>query len=278
MRLMKPSPRLFPPPPALRNRRLFSMLAVSAALPDTATDRPPIILVHGAANSASVWTFWQRELTAGGWPSYAIDLRGHGRSDPTDLAHTSMHDYAADVRALAAQFARPPVVIGWSMGGLVALMAAASGIAAACVGLAPSTPARQPNASIVVRTGEFGAEEYGITSRDPEGQPAMPDLDREERTIALASLGRESRLARDERQRGIVIASLPCPLLFVTGTRDRQWPRERYNDLWLTVDHLGVEGASHWGLVLNRRALATTIPAVLRWLELAVQPRKPLAP
>jgi len=27
------------------------------------------------------------------------------------------------------------------------------------------------------------------------------------------------------------------------------------------------DGASHWGLVLNRRALARVVPAVLTWLE-----------
>ena len=94
----------------------------------------------------------------------------------------------------------------------------------------------------------------------------MPDLDREARVIALGSLGRESRLARDERQAGIVIESFPCPLLIVTGTADTQWPRQRYDDLGLQADHLSVEGASHWGLVLNRSALATMIPAVLRWM------------
>lgn len=250
------------------------MLAVSAALPDNLTDLPPVILVHGAANSAQVWTFWQRELAARGWPSYAIDLRGHGRSDPIDLSHTSMHDYAAEVRSLAVQFTRSPVVIGWSMGGLVAMMVAATGVAGACVALAPSTPTRRSDTSVVLRAGEFGAEEYGITNRDPEEQPAMPDLDREERTIALASLCRESRLARDERKAGIVIESLPCPLLIVTGTADRQWPRERYDNLWFGADYLSVEGASHWGLVLNRRALATTIPAVLRWIALAIQYKK----
>jgi len=177
-----------------------------------------------------------------------------------------MQDYATDVTGLVTQCRRPPVLIGWSMGGLVALMVAATGVAGACVGLAPSTPARQLNTSMALRTGEFGEEEYGITSRDPDEQPAMPDLDREERMIALASLGRESRLARDERQRGIIIEALPCPLLIVTGTRDRAWPRERYNNLWLMADYLSVEGASHWGLVLQRRALSSMIPEVLRWI------------
>ena len=243
------------------------MLAVAALLPERLIDRPAITLVHGAANSGLVWTFWQRALAAEGWASYAIDLRGHGRSGPVDLSLTSMDDYAADVRALAQQFKRPPIVMGWSMGGLVALMAAAEGVAAACVALAPSTPARQRQSTAALRTGEFGPEEYGITSDDPEQQPSMPDLDREERLIALASLSRESRLARDERQAGMVIASLPCPLLIVTGTADRAWPRERYTDLWLTADHLSIEGASHWGLVLNRRALTTMISAVVPWMD-----------
>ena len=242
------------------------MLVVSAALPDQVPNFPPVILVHGAANSAQVWTFWQREFAAHGWPSYAIDLRGHGRSDPVDLSHTSMHDYAADVRSLALQLQRTPIVMGWSMGGLVAMMVAAEGAARACVALAPSAPAQRIDRAVVLRTGEFGPEEYGIMSRDPENQRAMPDLDQEARVIALGSLGRESRLARDERQAGIVIESLPCPLLIVTGTADTQWPRQRYDDLGLQADYLSVEGASHWGLVLNRSALATMIPAVLRWM------------
>jgi pimeloyl-ACP methyl ester carboxylesterase len=249
------------------------MLAVSAVLPSHPNLHPPIVLVHGAANSSSIWAFWQQKLAADGWASYAIDLRGHGRSDVVDLAKTSMHDYAADVCTLAQQFKQPPVVLGWSMGGLVALMVAAAGIASACIALAPSTPTQQRDPSVELRTGEFGPEEYDITNHDPDEQRAMPDLNREERLIALASLGRESRLAKDERKAGIVIESLPCPLLLVTGTADRAWPAERYHDLWLQADYLSVEGASHWGLVLNRRALATLIPAASRWLTAALQIR-----
>ena len=90
---------------------------------------------------------------------------------------------------------------------------------------------------------------------------------REERLVALSALSKESRMARDQRRRGIVIESLPCPLLLVTGSRDREWPAERYEGLWLPADRLVVEGASHWGLVLNRLAIGQTAPAVVEWLE-----------
>jgi hypothetical protein len=167
------------------------------------------------------------------------------------------------------------------MGGLVAMMAA-SGIDTpmhpsialddpklnirAIVGLAPSTPAAEINPNKVIESGEFGPEEYGITSDDPVDQPAMPDLDIEERVIALASLGRESRYARGERAAGIVLGPLPCPLLIATGTEDRQWPRSRYDSMPVRAEYLSVEGASHWGLVLNRRALQTLVPAVCEWV------------
>jgi pimeloyl-ACP methyl ester carboxylesterase len=242
------------------------MLAVRSLLPAQAGGRPPIVLVHGAANSAAVWTYWQQMLADAGFAAHAIDLRGHGASATIDLSQTSMQDYADDVRSLIGELSATPVLIGWSMGGLVAMLAAADGVRA-IVGLAPSTPSKSLDESMPLRAGEFDATEYGITTRDPDQQPAMPDLDRDERIVALSSLCNESRYARDERARGVVIEALPCPMLIVTGTADAQWPRGRYDGLHLAAQHLSVVGASHWGLVLNRRALATLVPQVIKWIK-----------
>lgn len=157
--------------------------------------------------------------------------------------------------------------MGWSMGGLVALMVAARGHARACVALAPSAPAHRRDETVELRRGVFGAEEYGITSDDPADQPAMPDLDIEERSIALESLSAESRTARDDRKAGIVIESLPCPLLVVTGSEDRDWPRSAYDGMRLPADYVEAPGTSHWGLVLNRRALPGMVASVTAWLD-----------
>jgi len=249
------------------------MLAVTARLPRVAASRPPVILVHGAANSAGVWRYWVDGLAERGWPAYALDLRGHGASAPVDLRRVRMDEYVEDVVALVGQLGRRPVLIGWSMGGLVAMMTAARGLASACIGLAPSAPTRSADPGAWLRPGVFGPEEYDITSRDPADQPAMPDLDVEERTVALATLGQESRWARDERARGVVIESLPCPLLIATGTEDRQWPRARYAAVHLPADYVEVPGASHWGLVLSRRVLATLVPDVIGWLDRRVGDR-----
>jgi hypothetical protein len=73
-------------------------------------------------------------------------------------------------------------------------------------------------------------------------------------------------LARDQRKRGIVVHSLNCALLIVTGELDTDWPRERYADLHLTAEYLTLDGCSHWGLVLNERALTRMVPIVSGWM------------
>ncbi len=243
--------------------RSRATLRAVAALTESG-NRPPVVLVHGAANSSAVWTHWQVELAARGWSSYGIDLRGHGAGGPAACDHAGLrrrrmcHGWAAQAAARGHGLEHGRA--GGPDGG-------GGGPGRGLRRPGPSVPARGIDASVELRPGELTAEEYGITSVNLDDQPAMPDLDRGERAIALASLGRESLLARDERRRGIVIESLPCPLLLVTGTRDDQWPSERYDGLWLAADRLSVEGASHWGLVLNRRALRTAVPDVARWME-----------
>ena len=177
-----------------------------------------------------------------------------------------MSDYADDVMATVRRLSDPPVVMGWSMGGLVAMMVAAQGQARAVVALAPSTPVAERDDNVVVRMGSFGPEEYGITSKDPAEQPSMPDLDLEERAIALGAASAESRAARDDRKAGIAIASLPCPLLVVTGSDDRSWPRSAYAGMHLSAEYMEACGASHWGLVLNRRLLPDLVSRVADWL------------
>ena len=242
------------------------MIAVTVVHSSISSDRPPVLLVHGAANSSMVWRFWQESLSRRGWTSHAVDLRGHGKS-PGSVDGVSMSDYADDVESIANSFSEMPVVIGWSMGGLVAIMFAARGLARACVGLAPSTPTVERDDSVQIRSGVFGPEEYGITSQDPAKQPAMSDLDIEERLIALESASPESRTARDDRKAGIVVTSLPCPLLVVTGSEDQSWPRSAYVGMHLPAEYLELRGSSHWGLVLNRRLLPGLSNRVVDWID-----------
>jgi pimeloyl-ACP methyl ester carboxylesterase len=120
-------------------------LRLVAAVPPHAT-RPPVLLVHGMA--AGAWHFerWQPFLAARGWPNYAVDLRGHGRSRPaSDLGRASVLDYVEDAREAMAEVAHRhggsrPVLVGHSMGGLVVQKLAESTAPAAVVLLCAAPP------------------------------------------------------------------------------------------------------------------------------------------
>ncbi len=242
------------------------VLAVSTRLSAADSPNPPIVLVPGSFASALIWTYWQDELARLGWISHAIDLRGHGLSTPMDLSKTSVADYVSDVRRVVETLARPPVMMGWSMGGLLSMMYSSTYGAAACIGLAPTPPANRPNTTFVIEDGEYPAYIPGMTDRPVEDQPSLPDLDLEERQTALDAMSRESRYAMGERMAGVVVKSVPCPLLIATGSEDVTWPKDAVVAGWLNPDRHVIEGASHWGLPLNRSAISAAAPVISRWI------------
>jgi len=88
--------------------------------------RPPaFLLVHGLASNARMWDEVTGRLAAENYPTYAVDLRGHGESDTPDEGHdtaTAASDVAAVGSALGLTGA---VVAGHSWGGSVSLRLAA---------------------------------------------------------------------------------------------------------------------------------------------------------
>ncbi len=96
------------------------------------SDIPPkgiVFFVHGMVEHSGRYEEWGRSLAQQGFYVYAIDQRGHGRSDGARLwmrRYTDLiSDFCGFVRKGAAQFPDLPVFIaGMSMGGGVAIRSA----------------------------------------------------------------------------------------------------------------------------------------------------------
>ncbi len=84
-------------------------------------DGTPFVLLHGLASNARTWDGVARVLAKAGHAVYAVDQRGHGRSDKP----ASGYDFAtvtADLaRLLDALAVDSPIVVGQSWGGNVVL-------------------------------------------------------------------------------------------------------------------------------------------------------------
>lgn len=82
----------------------------------------PLLFIHGAYTAAWCWEEhflpWFAER---GYVAYAVSLSGHGgsrRAGPLDSF--AIADYVRDVESVVAALPAPPVLIGHSMGGMVA--------------------------------------------------------------------------------------------------------------------------------------------------------------
>jgi pimeloyl-[acyl-carrier protein] methyl ester esterase len=78
--------------------------------------RPALVLLHGFALHSELWGDWPAGLASRAEPR-AIDLPGHG-THPWDPRIT---DLAGLARAISGQIPPGAIVLGWSLGGLIAL-------------------------------------------------------------------------------------------------------------------------------------------------------------
>lgn len=87
-------------------------------------DQPSMMFVHGAGGDHSVWVLQARYFAHHGFSVLAVDLPGHGRSEPPALDSVpALADWV--LHCLDAAGVDRSALVGHSIGGLVALEAAA---------------------------------------------------------------------------------------------------------------------------------------------------------
>jgi pimeloyl-ACP methyl ester carboxylesterase len=102
---------------------------------------PLIVLAHGIGDSRQAFRFLAPELVRAGFRVAAADMRGHGESSPGDWKAISRTDVAGDLVALIRQLGGPAVIVGHSLAGGSATIAAATapGLVSGIVELGPFT-------------------------------------------------------------------------------------------------------------------------------------------
>jgi len=86
-------------------------------------DDPPVLLLHGGGQTRHAWSGTGEKLAREGWYAVSMDLRGHGESQWAPDGNYRHGAFASDTEVVARSFARPPVLVGASLGGLSSLFA-----------------------------------------------------------------------------------------------------------------------------------------------------------
>src|SRR5690242_15962552 len=101
-----------------------------------------IVMLHGAFCAAWAFDEFRLPFEESGYEVRTPSLRFHecGAEPPFALGTTSLTDYAEDIAKVVDACAEPPILIGHSLGGLLAQMVAAQRTIRGAVLLAPCAP------------------------------------------------------------------------------------------------------------------------------------------
>jgi non-heme chloroperoxidase len=199
-----------------------------------------IVMLHGA--NAGGWCFDEfRQVFEGeGWTCHAPDLIGHGarKADAaTVLRDVGIADYRAEMEALVKALPAPPVLLGHSMGAVIAQLLAAQGLARALIlvspaprsGILPPTDPEKQLAKDLMSLGPFWTKVI-----DPVFDLAkiytLNRLPEDEQRTVFDKFGPESGRALFELffwmfdKTGVTMVdtdAVRCPVLCLSGSDDR---------------------------------------------------------
>jgi pimeloyl-ACP methyl ester carboxylesterase len=199
---------------------------------------PPVVFVHGAFCGGWAFAQFREAFEAQGFETHAPHLPHHEPGADLDrLAACGVRDYAAAIAAYVRELERPPVLVGHSLGGLVAQLVGALTPCAAIAVIGSSPPWGVTPTTFDEQGASLGLLFLGDYWR----RPVMPDfsvamrttLDRLPREAARAAFSRfvpESGRAifetvqwwlDHERSTAVQVEAISAPILTIAGGQDR---------------------------------------------------------
>ncbi|MFC8300751.1 alpha/beta fold hydrolase [Micromonospora orduensis] len=210
-------------------------------------DGPLVVLAHGMGDSREAYRFVAPRLAAAGYRVAAVDLRGCGESS-VRWPSCSRTDIAGDLLAVIRHLGGPAVLVGHSISGGAATIAAAQApdLVTGIVELAPFTRKQSIRLGDLrvgrYRRGMFRLLGAGLLGSVPlwrsyleVAYPGRKPADWTARMARVDAMMREpGRMKAMQKMgqsapvdAGAQLANVRCPVLIVEGTLDPDWADPR---------------------------------------------------
>ena len=248
----------------------------------------PLVFLHGAWDDHHGFGGYVEWFAARGWDTYAFSRRGRLGVPPDRCVGVRVEDYVEDTLAALAEIPGRPIVVGHSLGGLLAQVVAEQGKCAAAVLIEPGPPRGIPVLPKARTMGVF----LKLTPRIAFGRPFLPSfrgfrrawlnrLPADQAAALHARLVPESGRAFRQVLTGYRVdaAKVTCPVLCVSGLDSPAITpamvakvARRYRGTLLEFD-----GHSHWLMV--EPGWEVVAEAIERWLvevEPGLRPATPV--
>jgi pimeloyl-ACP methyl ester carboxylesterase len=209
---------------------------------------PLIVLSHGIGDRRQVFRFLAPELARAGFRVAAADMRGHGESSTGDWKSISRTDVAGDLVALIGHLGGPAVIVGHSLSGGAATIAAATApdLVSGIVEVCPFTRKVQYSLGGLLRTRRYRRGTLLMTGvllgRSLKAWMSYLDLAYPQKPADYAAymaalrakLSEPGRMAEflktmktSPADAGDALPRISCPALVIMGTEDPDWADPR---------------------------------------------------
>lgn len=247
-----------------------------------------IFMIHGMWGGGWYWDKLQSSFEKNGYHCITPYLRHHniGPNDPApeDLGKTSLLDYAEDLEAEIKKLDERPIIIGHSMGGLLAQILAARDLAEAAVLITPASPAGIVSLSYpVVKSFYTVMAKWGFwekphkISYEKAVYAMMEKLPEKERKYIYSRNVWESGRATTEL--GLWIAGVKgaqvdsskvtCPVLVIAGSEDKVTPAKFVKKIAkkYSPGSTYMEFANHGHWIIREPGWENVARYIKKWLE-----------
>lgn len=243
----------------------------------TIPGRPPILFLHSMFSNPALADPWVRALSADGYHVHVPPLPGRDPSDDAVLAETGIDQCLAAALDAYDSLGRPAIVVGHSLGGLLAQKIAALRQPIAIVLLASVPPGilwpqvRSMPHLVPLLPKIFAGKPFRPSVHTMRSVPLKTLPVGEKETLAARTVRDSGRVFREMCTGGaatrVDASQVSCPVLCVSGGEDcnvAAWISRRIAKRY-RAEHWIHPDAPHW--IIAESLVPAVAPGVLAWLR-----------
>jgi len=258
-------------------RKQIGEVLIDVSPPEKPKFRSPLILVHGLWSGSWCWSDWATRFSNLGWECWAVNLRGRVGDNPQrTVARLTFDQCVEDLKEVIRAAGPSPVLLGHSLGGVMAMEAAEDENVSALILVSPPLPGNEPTSAgrvlqllrlkyfllvllrwpIRIKEDDFSLHWLASLPRDQHGEALkglVPESSYLVERLCKTHVSSESALVR-------------CPAFVVAGTDDRVMPVEavRQRARTLGAEFKEYSGHGHW--MIAEEGWEKVVNDVHRWV------------
>nr|WP_193580941.1 alpha/beta hydrolase family protein [Paenibacillus aceris] len=234
--------------------------------------RPPLIFIHGSYTGSWMWSKYIPHFMSAGWKCYVMNLRSHYKSRLLDMTKITFDDYLEDIKEVIAECGVSPILIGFSMGGILSQKLAET---AEIAGLVLIDSVISKEVYEVVPYKELAQMTTGLILPAPVREElssideTADDIEFQKKYLTMESSKAFSAFSFSIETKGISIdsSSISCPCLVIKAVNcDDDDRRGRVTAEHLHAAYTGLWNTTHTGVLVGQRYVEA-VDTIMDWLK-----------